>query len=88
MISHTHKSRWSLPFAEKHRRAQFELALQRAKLSIATVIEIGSRETVWLAVAGVSDIEFIPHPAIQMIEITDTEIYTTAQVNWLRGGKD
>ena len=75
-------------------RLEFELALQRAKVSVVTVMEIGSREAVWLAVARgigisvVSDIEFIPHPEIQMIEITDTEIYTTAQVNCLRERKD
>jgi hypothetical protein len=68
--------------------------LQRAKVSVVTVMEIGSREAVWLAVARgigisvVSDIEFIPHPEIQMIEITDTEIYTTAHVNCLRERKD
>ena len=75
-------------------RLAFELALQRAKVSVVTVMEIGSREAVWLAVARgigisvVSDIEFIPHPEIQMIEITDTEIYTTAHVNCLRERKD
>jgi aminoethylphosphonate catabolism LysR family transcriptional regulator len=75
-------------------RLAFELALQRAKVSVVTVMEIGSREAVWLAVARgigisvVSDIEFIPHPEIQMIEIGDTEIYTTAHVNCLRERKD
>ena len=28
MMSDTHKSRWSLPFAEKHRRAQFERSIE------------------------------------------------------------
>ena len=75
-------------------RLAFERALQDAQVSVATVMEIGSREAVWLAVARgigisvVSDIEFIPHPQIQMVEISDAEIYTTAHVNCLRERKD
>jgi aminoethylphosphonate catabolism LysR family transcriptional regulator len=75
-------------------RLAFELALQQAGVSVATVMEIGSREAVWLAVARgigisvVSDIEFIPHPELHMIEISDAEIFTTAHVNCLRERKD
>ena len=67
-------------------RLAFERALEEAGVRVATVMEIGSREAVWLAVARgigigvVSDIEFIPHPDIKMVEITDAEIYTTAHV--------
>ena len=49
---------------------------------------------VWLAVARgigigvVSDIEFIPHPDIKMVEINDAEIYTTAHVVCLRERQD
>lgn len=71
-------------------RLAFERALQQAGVSVTTVMEIGSREAVWLAVARgigisvVSDIEFIPHPELRMVEIADAEIYTTAHVNCLR----
>ena len=52
-------------------------------------MEIGSREAVWLAVAKgigigvVSDIEFIAHPDLHALEVSDAEIYTTAHVNCL-----
>jgi aminoethylphosphonate catabolism LysR family transcriptional regulator len=75
-------------------RLAFELALQQAEVSVATVMEIGSREAVWLAVARgigisvVSDIEFIPHPDLHTVEISDAEIFTTAHVNCLRERKD
>jgi hypothetical protein len=41
-----------------------------------------------IGISVVSDIEFIPHPQIQMVEISDVEIYTTAHVNCLRERKD
>ena len=75
-------------------RLAFERALREAGVSVATVMEIGSREAVWLAVARgigigvVSDIEFIPHPDIRMVEIVDAEIYTTAHVVCLSERKD
>jgi DNA-binding transcriptional LysR family regulator len=75
-------------------RLAFERALQDAQVSVVTVMEIGSREAVWMAVARgigisvVSDIEFIPHPQIQMVEISDVEIYTTAHVNCLKERQD
>jgi DNA-binding transcriptional LysR family regulator len=53
-------------------------------------MEIGSREAVWLAVARgigisvVSDIEFIPHPELHLLEFADAEIFTTAHVNCLQ----
>lgn len=75
-------------------RLAFEEALAKQNLSISPVMEIGSREAVWLAVAGgigigvVSDIEFIPHPDIQMVEVSDAEIFTTAHVNCLTERKE
>jgi len=75
-------------------RLAFERALKQAGVTVATVMEIGSREAVWLAVARgigisvVSDIEFIPHPELRMVEISDAEIFTTAHVNCLRERKD
>ena len=55
---------------------------------------IGSREAVWLAVARgigigvVSDIEFIPHPDLATVKVTDADIYTTAHVNCLAERRD
>jgi aminoethylphosphonate catabolism LysR family transcriptional regulator len=75
-------------------RLAFERALEQAGVTVATVMEIGSREAVWLAVARgigisvVSDIEFIPHPELRMVDISDAEIFTTAHVNCLRERKD
>lgn len=70
-------------------RLAFEAALKKHNVAIDPVMEIGSREAVWLAVARgigigvVSDIEFIPHPDLHVIEVADAEIHTTAHVNCL-----
>lgn len=75
-------------------RLAFEEALERSCVSVSTVIEIGSREAVWLAVTRgigigvISDIEFIPHPDIKMIEVSDVDIFTTAHVNCLNERKE
>ena len=65
-------------------RLAFEAALRRHDVTIDPVMEIGSREAVWLAVARgigigvVSDIEFVPRPDLRILEVVDAEIYTTA----------
>jgi len=70
-------------------RLAFEGALREHGVTINPVMEIGSREAVWLAVARgigvgvVSDIEFIPHPDLHVLEVSDADIYTTAHVNCL-----
>jgi LysR family transcriptional regulator, low CO2-responsive transcriptional regulator len=70
-------------------RLALEAALKQHGVSIEPVMEIGSREAVWLAVAKgigigvVSDIEFIAHPDLHALEVSDAEIYTTAHVNCL-----
>ena len=70
-------------------RLAFEAAIREAGVTIEPVMAIGSREAVWLAVARgigigvVSDIEYIPHPDLHTVEVTDAEIYTTAHVNCL-----
>ena len=54
----------------------------------------GSREAVWLAVARgigigvVSDIEYIPHPDLHTVEVTNADIFTTAHVNCLAERRD
>ena len=70
-------------------RLAFEKALNRAGVTVDPVMEVGSREAVWLAVERgigigvVSDVEFNPHPNLRAIEISDTEIYTTAHITCL-----
>ncbi len=71
-------------------RLAFETALSRAGVSIDPVMEIGSREAVWLAVARgigigvVSDIEFFPHPDLHPVAFSNVDIHTTAHVNCLQ----
>ena len=71
-------------------RLAFEDALKSANVSISPIIEIGSREGVWLAVTRgigigvVSNIEFNPHPDIRLIEVGNANIFTTAHVNCLK----
>ena len=75
-------------------RLAFEAALASAGVTIEPVMEIGSREAVWLAVARgigigvVSDIEYIPHPQLHTIKISNANVYTTAHVNCLTERKD
>ena len=70
-------------------RLAFEAAIEQAGVTIDPVMEIGSREAVWLAVAkgigigAVSDIEYIPHPDLTQVSLSNAEVYTTAHVNCL-----
>ena len=67
-------------------RLAFENALALAGVTVKIVMEIGSREAVWLAVEKgvgiwvVSDIEFIPHMNLRPIVIEQADIYTYAHV--------
>ncbi len=75
-------------------RLAFEGALQTAGIHVNTVMEVGSREAVWLAVERgigigvVSDIEFNSHPNLKTLTISDADIYTTAHVTCLQDRKD
>ncbi len=75
-------------------RLAFENALAMAGVTVNIVMEIGSREAVWLAVEKgvgigvVSDIEFIPHPNLRQIVIEQADIYTYAHVACLAERKD
>lgn len=70
-------------------RLAFEAALLKSGITVDPIMEMGSREAVWLAVESgigigvVSDIEFNPHPNLRSIAISDAEIYTTAHVTCL-----
>jgi len=67
-------------------RRAFEEALKAAGVTVNPVMEIGSREAIWMAVQRgigigvVSEIEFVPHPRLSMLEVLDAEIYTYAHV--------
>ncbi len=70
-------------------RLAFEEALKMAGVTVDPIMELGSREAVWLAVEQgigigvVSDIEFNPHPNLRPLKILDAEIYTTAHITCL-----
>ncbi|MEM7170769.1 MAG: LysR substrate-binding domain-containing protein [Pseudomonadota bacterium] len=67
-------------------RLAFEQALLEADVPVNRVMEIGSREAVWMAVqlgmgiGVVSEIEFTPHPLLQPITISDAKVFTYAHV--------
>lgn len=67
-------------------RLAFERALAEAGIAVDTVMEIGSREAIWMAVQRgigigvVSDIEFVPHPLLRALPIADADVYTYAHV--------
>lgn len=75
-------------------RRAFEEALRQAGVTINPVMEIGSREAVWLAVERgigigvVSDIEFIPHPRLRILRVADAKIFTYAHVVCLSERKE
>lgn len=70
-------------------RLAFEKALNKAGVTVDPVMEVGSREAVWLAVERgigigvVSDIEFNSHPNLKTLKISDVEIVTTAHITCL-----
>lgn len=67
-------------------RRAFEHALAAAKVKPRVIMEIGSREAIreavirGLGISYVSTAEFVPDPALRLIEIADAEIYTYAHV--------
>ncbi len=71
-------------------RLAFETALEEAGIAINPVVEIGSREAVWKAVEQgigigvVADFEFVPHPRLRTVEISDAEISTSYQIAYLK----
>ena len=67
-------------------RKAFDDAMQRAGVKPRVVMEIGSREAIREAVimgvgiGVVSEIEFIPDPALRTVVVADAEMYTHAHV--------
>jgi len=75
-------------------RLAFENALEAAGVTINPVMEIGSREAVWKAVekgigiGTVSDFEFVPHPRLKTVQISDVEITTNYHIAFLKERRD
>jgi aminoethylphosphonate catabolism LysR family transcriptional regulator len=75
-------------------RRAFERALETAGVAIDPVMEFGSREAVWHAVARniglgiVSEREVIPHPDIRIVPIADAALYTDEHVVCLAERRD
>ncbi|MDH3666162.1 MAG: LysR substrate-binding domain-containing protein [Paracoccaceae bacterium] len=71
-------------------RLAFEQALVKAQVQINRVVEIGSREAVWkaveqgLGIGAVADFEFVPHPRLKTVEISDVEITTNYRIAYLK----
>jgi len=71
-------------------RRAFEKALKKIGVTIKPVMEIGSREAVWMAVARglgigvVSNLEFMPHPNLRKLSFVNADVYTHAHVVCLR----
>ena len=75
-------------------RLAFEQALEREGVAITNVVEIGSREAVWkaveqgLGIGVVADFEFVPHPRLRTVEISDVEITTNYRIAYLKERQD
>lgn len=59
-------------------------------MTIEKVVEIGSREAVWkaveqgLGIGVVADFEFVPHPRLRTVAISDVEITTNYHIAYLK----
>ena len=75
-------------------RLAFEQALARAGIEVNPVVEIGSREAVWkaveqgLGIGAVADFEFVPHPRLKTVDISDVEITTNYHIAFLKERRD
>jgi LysR family transcriptional regulator, low CO2-responsive transcriptional regulator len=75
-------------------RRAFERALAAAGVAPDIVMELGSREAVWHAVARnigigiVSEREIIPHDSIRILPIADADIHTDEHVVCLAERRD
>jgi LysR family transcriptional regulator, low CO2-responsive transcriptional regulator len=75
-------------------RRAFERALAAARVAPDIVMELGSREAVWHAVARnigigiVSEREIIPHDSIRILPIADADIHTDEHVVCLAERRD
>ncbi len=67
-------------------RRIIEQAFAEAGIGVEPAMEIGSREAVWMAVEKglgvgiVNEVEFVPHPRLKLLRISDSELFSEAQV--------
>jgi LysR family transcriptional regulator, low CO2-responsive transcriptional regulator len=67
-------------------RRAFEHALRLANVNLDPIIEIGSREGVWMTVQNgigvgfVSEVAFTPHPRLRMLRIADSNVRTHTHI--------
>jgi DNA-binding transcriptional LysR family regulator len=63
-------------------RMAIESALERHNVAVETVVELGSREAIWKAVEQglglgfVADFEFVAHPNLRAVKISDMRVQT------------
>lgn len=71
-------------------RSAMEQALENHNVSIDPVLDIGSREGIWkavdqgLGIGFVADFEFVPHPNLRAIPISDVNINTRYFLAYLK----
>ena len=71
-----------------------ERALAARNVSVRPVLEIGSREGVWkaveqgLGIGYVADFEFVPHPRLKTVRISDAKIRTKYYLAFLTERRD
>ncbi|MEM9633317.1 MAG: LysR substrate-binding domain-containing protein [Pseudomonadota bacterium] len=70
-------------------RVAVERALSQHDVQVETVLELGSREAIWkaveqgLGIGFVADFEFVPHPNLRAIPISDAQIQTNYYLAFL-----
>ncbi len=70
-------------------RVAIETELSERGIHVDTVLELGSREAIWkaveqgLGIGFVSDFEFVPHPNLRAISISDTKVQTNYYLAFL-----
>jgi aminoethylphosphonate catabolism LysR family transcriptional regulator len=75
-------------------RIAMERALAARGVTVKPVLEIGSREGVWkadeqgLGIGYVADFEFVPHPRLRTVRISDAEIRTKYYLAFLTDRRD
>ena len=75
-------------------RRAFKQALKQNRVTIRPIMEIGSREAVWMAVARgmgigiVSNLEYMPHPDLRKLSFLNVDVHTYAYVVCLRERRD
>lgn len=75
-------------------RRAFETAVEKAGIKIKPFLEIGSREGVWkavergLGIGVVADFEFVAHPQLKTIRISDAEVGTEYRLACLQERRD